>query len=269
MSEENATVGTKRIEAEARRKYSGAFYDPATLVRSPGEAPEGYFDRLLALKIELVRRFGSGRRTLDLCCATGEHLVEVLDLVSEGFGLDFSMPLLERAVTRRSDDGNAQGLFLCGNARQLPLASGRFGLVYSFSSLYIVTRVEDCVAEIGRVLEPGGVAILEFGNLRSLNTLVCRAHSETSAPCHIGFERMGAMLRDCGFEILEHRAFQILPMWGEKPRWLRPLLGPWARGLMERVVGGKMVDEWICGLPLVKRLAFRHVFVCRRAEGNG
>jgi hypothetical protein len=54
-------------------------------------------------------------------------------------------------------------------------------------------------------------------------------------------------------------------MWGDRPWWLKPLLHPvWTRLLAIRIKG-RMLDEWISSLPLLRRFAFRHVLLCEKA----
>jgi SAM-dependent methyltransferase len=264
MGATNTKESDRRIEEETRRKYSGATYKPDTVMRRSGPDSD-YFNRIAKLKIALVRENAKGRRVLDLCCATADHLFAIADLPLMGVGLDFSLPFLKHAVSRLREQRLPAGpAFICGNARRLPFADASFGLVYSFSSLYYVPRVGESLAEIGRVLEPGGIAILDLGNLWSLNTFVSRSYAETSAPFHLSPARMKQIIAAAGLQILEHRAFQILPLWGNRPRWLRPLLHPFWKRLMEKTLGGRMIDEWLCRLPGVRSLAFRHLFVCRR-----
>jgi hypothetical protein len=71
-------------------------------------------------------------------------------------------------------------------------------------------------------------------------------------------------IRQAGLVIADHRAFQILPMWSDRPKWLKPLLWPGWAHLMQKKIGPKMLDEWISNLPGLKLLAFRHIFVCEK-----
>jgi len=252
------------IEADTRRKCSGSFYSADEIMRAGRGPATDYFARLDRIKQDLTARHARGHRTLDLCCATGDHLLHHSQAVPVGVGLDFSLPFLGRAASQARQRQIQNAFFLCGNARRLPFPDQSFGFVYSFSSLYIIPHVGEALLEIRRVLEPGGAAVFDLGNRWSLCALVSRAHTETAAPCCIGVPAMKRLIADAGLEILSHRAYQILPLWGRKPKWLRPLLHPFWKSLLEKTVRGRMIDEWICQLPGVRILAFRHLFVCRR-----
>ena len=72
------------------------------------------------------------------------------------------------------------------------------------------------------------------------------------------------MLSQNGLSVIEHRAFQILPLWADRPGWLWPLLHPKWKKLMAHRVRGRMIDEWISNLPGLKSLAFRHIIVAEK-----
>jgi hypothetical protein len=75
---------------------------------------------------------------------------------------------------------------------------------------------------------------------------------------------MVRMIHDAGMRIVVHRKFQLLPMWGDRPSYLKWLMLPPVIAFMAREIGGRMLDEWVSSLPLLRRYAFRHVFVCER-----
>jgi ubiquinone/menaquinone biosynthesis C-methylase UbiE len=256
---------TEAIDRESRRKYSGEKYNPQTIMKSATvKSGDDYFDLLTRRKVEILLPYVEGRRVLDLCCATGQTLFAIANRIAYGVGLDFSMPFLEASERERRASKYEHLRFACGNARQLPLRNESVDVVYSFASLYGIPRLGDTMREIGRVLVPKGIAVFDLGNLHSLNTLVCRAHKEIAPPCHVSLGTMRRAMSDAGLRIVEHRAFQMLPYWGSKPKALRPLLVPFWKRLAARTLRGRMLDEWIAKLPLARSLAFRHLFVCRK-----
>lgn len=226
------------------------------------DAPD-FVGRLLADRIATVRQYYAGGRALDLCCATGEHLLALSGAIENGIGLDFSHRYITSAKETTAKRAIANVDFVQGDAKAMPFKDQEFGLVYSFSSLYAIPRVEVAIGEVARVLRPGGVAVLDFGNRRSLNNYCLRYYDWPPIfPITVG--DMDRALRRSGLSILRRRCYQLLPLWADKPRWLTPLLHPlWARA-MSRRVGGRMVDEWISSLPGFRQLAFRHLIVCKK-----
>lgn len=249
------------IEAEQQAKYRGAVYQPETISVRPEERPVGYSPRMLALKLDLIREYCQGDSLLDVGCSTGLQLAALAPGRRLAVGVDFSFPFLEHASKVH---GGAMQL-VCGNARALPLATGSVTGAYSLASLYTIPDVGEVIAEIGRVLRPGGRCVLDMGNVRSLNNIVVRAYPELAAPCHVPVADMIRMIHDAGMRVLVHRTFQILPMWGDRPARLKWLMSRRVIAFMAREVAGRMIDEWVSSLPILRRYAFRHVFVCERA----
>jgi demethylmenaquinone methyltransferase/2-methoxy-6-polyprenyl-1,4-benzoquinol methylase len=102
-------------------------------------------------------------RVLDLCCGTGDMTAALLKLRPAGgvpvTGLDFSAQMLNRA---RSKYATANAVWVEGDAMHLPYADASFELVTAAFGFRNLSNYAEGLAEIHRVLAPGGrVAILE------------------------------------------------------------------------------------------------------------
>jgi ubiquinone/menaquinone biosynthesis C-methylase UbiE len=227
-----------------------------------------YSDNLLKTRLEMVRFYAHHSSMLDVCCATGQHLMGFADEMQTCTGVDFSLPYLQKAYEDKNTKGLENTCYACSDVRRMPFRSNSFDVAYSFSSLYVIQGVDDVISEIARVLKPGGKGILDLGNLYSLNVIVINAyHKELGWAQHyaISVPAMKRMIHQAGMRIVEHRAFQILPLWGgDRPSWLGMFLAPFWTKLLTREVGGKILDEWISNLPVFKQFAFRHIFVCEK-----
>lgn len=255
----------KALEEDTRHKFDGGCYDPRHICAFPDDPATAhtFSSTVLAEKLRLVEERAAGADVLDLCCGTALHLTRITGMARTCIGADFSQSFLGYAKANLAPVIGDR--LVCANARGLPFADQCFDLVYCFSALYCIPAVDEAIAEIARVLRPGGTAILEMGNLNSLNTLVCRSYPDFANPCYIPVAQMKRIFRQTGLTIVQHRAFQLLPMWSDRPRWLGPLVSPRAFALMTRRIGGRMLDEWVCMIPFVRPFAFRHLFVCERA----
>lgn len=132
-------------------------------------------NHLLSLNIDRRwRRFTIGRLrdllarpdalALDLCCGTADLTLE-LEPYTRVIGCDFCHPMLVIGNEKlgRNPEHAARAILTEGNAMQLPFASGSFDVVTIAFGLRNLERVDQGLAEILRVLKPGGrVAILEF-----------------------------------------------------------------------------------------------------------
>ena len=105
-------------------------------------------------------------RVLDVPCGQGRHAHLLAEAGFDVTGLDYSRPLLERARAR----GTGRTLrYRQGDMRRLPPAwSGRFDAVVNlFTSFGFFAETADderVVAELARVLQPGGVLVWHGGN---------------------------------------------------------------------------------------------------------
>jgi demethylmenaquinone methyltransferase/2-methoxy-6-polyprenyl-1,4-benzoquinol methylase len=134
-------------------------------------------------------------RVVDLACGTGDLAAEAARAGARVVGIDVSMGMLRMARGRR-----AGALLVRGSGDALPVQSGTIDGVTCGFALRNFVAVEPVLAEIARVLRPGGrVAFVEVDAPTS--SLVARAH-------RLYFERLvpfvGAMLSD-------RRAYEYLP----------------------------------------------------------
>ncbi|MBF0280269.1 MAG: bifunctional demethylmenaquinone methyltransferase/2-methoxy-6-polyprenyl-1,4-benzoquinol methylase UbiE [SAR324 cluster bacterium] len=105
---------------------------------------------------------------LDLCCGTGDIAHRLLRAVPQGrvCALDFSQGMLHVAKQRGMATGESP-VFLQGDAIRLPIPSERIDAVTIGYGLRNVTDLSACLAEILRVLKPGGVLVsLDVGKVR-------------------------------------------------------------------------------------------------------
>src|SRR3546814_11221425 len=96
------------------------------------------------------------------------------------------------------------------------------------------------MAETGRVLRPVVRCVLDLVNSRSLNAICVRAYTELPPTFHVTVTEMERLCRENGLRIIEHRRFQLLPLWAGKPRWMWPLLHPAWKNLMSRRTGSRI-----------------------------
>jgi demethylmenaquinone methyltransferase/2-methoxy-6-polyprenyl-1,4-benzoquinol methylase len=101
---------------------------------------------------------GHGDRVLDVCCGTGDLALAAAEAGGEVTGLDFSEPMLARARAKAP-----QIEWVEGDALALPFADGSFDAVTIGFGLRNLADEERGLAELRRVLRPGGkLAILEI-----------------------------------------------------------------------------------------------------------
>jgi SAM-dependent methyltransferase len=131
------------------------------------ERHHGYHRLIDELELELVRKYGAARDVFEAGCGTGLLLREAATFARSAVGLDLSRGMLAPA--------RARGLQVVqGSLTDVPLPSASFDLVYSMKVLAHVPPIERAVAELARLVRPGGHLLLEFYNPWSLRTLAKR-----------------------------------------------------------------------------------------------
>ena len=110
-------------------------------------------------------RLRPGMSALDVCCGTGDLALELARRVGpQGrvVGCDFSEPMLELA-RRKADERGARADFQWADALDLPYGDGEFDAVTVGFGVRNLADLERGVAELARVLRPGGhLVILEI-----------------------------------------------------------------------------------------------------------
>jgi SAM-dependent methyltransferase len=223
-------------------------------------AERGYDAEMIRIRLQYIQEYGAGRDVLDLCCGGGAYLMPALPAVRSAVGLDFSRNLLKGFQQALGGAGADRLRLVEGDALRLPLGDNGFDFVFSYCSLYHIPRLDLALAEIGRVLRPGGYAALELGNSASLN------HG-WAKPFSVPYSDILGWLKAAGLETVEHRSLQIVPLYGVPRRllFLLPFFHPRWKRLFGIKVRGRMLDEWISSSPLLRRLAFRQFFLVKKA----
>ena len=104
---------------------------------------------------------GDGARVLELGCGAGTYVRLLAKRGHPVIGLDYSLPSLRRAVIA---DASQAGDYVAGNASGLPFRSGAFKAVTCIGVLQALDKPRTAIAEIARVLEPSGIAMVETLN---------------------------------------------------------------------------------------------------------
>jgi len=254
------------MKSNPNKLIYNTFYVPAQLEFAPATPYDAW---MIDLRRSLVRKYCIGKDALDLCCGSGTYLVDLLGDVKWIVGLDFSRNLIDAAAQKISSKVPSVATLVEGDAQCLPFVDECFDTVFSLASLYYVPDVRQAIGETARVLRPGGVAILDLGNSRSLATLtgvLSHALYGWAKSYAIPYKEILKAITSAGLVIEQHHASQILPLFG--PRLVQMLL-PFSISLFKYPlglkVGGRTLDSILCNMPLLRRVAFRHLFVLRKS----
>jgi ubiquinone/menaquinone biosynthesis C-methylase UbiE len=252
-------TGHEMPDAEIRSRYE-------RLTGRGGLGPE-FNARVLALAGDLT-----GRRVLDVGCGQGELLRGAgARFECARTGVDFAVTRLSAAM----DGARPIRLVAHDLARPLPFADGAFDVVFCTETLEHLKGPAACLAEIRRVLAPGGRLIVSVPNATGFfpfnrlgwlvpghwlrSRLLPYEHPDnTDQPIDTSFNYREIMnlLRGAGFEVEAATGYRYL-------RYLQML--PGIRSAYAIVYPA--VERW---LPRVsgQRLAYNVILRCRRSEAH-
>ncbi|HVZ88960.1 MAG TPA: methyltransferase domain-containing protein [Polyangia bacterium] len=222
------------------------------------ERHHGYHRLIDELELDLVRRFGAGREVFEAGCGTGLLLREAARVAKRAVGLDLSRGMLGPA--------RARGLQVVqGSLTDVPLPSASFDLVYSMKVLAHVPPIERAVAELTRLVRPGGHLLLEFYNPLSLRYLAKRlagpgriaADGTTESDVYTRFDTLAraSSYLPAGVDLIATRGVRVVTPVPHVFRWppLARLFG-WA-------------ERAACDMPVVRNLGGFLILVAQKRAG--
>jgi ubiquinone/menaquinone biosynthesis C-methylase UbiE len=241
-------------------------YSNDNLKISPESLKYAYDRYVISHRFKLLEKYTYGHEVLDLCCGTGAYAIPILDKVQRLYGVDFSDTMLKGFVENLGGSIPPKLYLIKGDAASIPLRDSCVDVVYSYTSLYNVPDIRSVYLDVSRVLRHSGRAILEVGNRWSLSRFVNNHNHKHSQWARDFSPSLGfhvSCLREAGFTIVNHICRQILPMYGAPLGlfYLYPLLMPQWKYLMGIMIKGRLLDEIISGFPVLRPLAFRHIFI--------
>ncbi|MFZ5432993.1 MAG: class I SAM-dependent methyltransferase [Calditrichota bacterium] len=151
-----------------RGKESGEWYqqwfdeDYLALYAHRDEAEARQFVNVLWSALELY----PGVRVADVPCGAGRHSQAFAARQAQVVGMDLSPAMLNRAQENLDKDQRSPW-FVRGDIRQIPLAGGFHVVTNIFTSIgYFKDEADNqkAFAELGRLLAPGGVLVLDVVN---------------------------------------------------------------------------------------------------------
>ena len=159
----------------------------------------------LTLRLAELAAIAPGQRVIDVACGTGATaLLLAREYGAEAVGVDLGIRTIERAQREAAALGLAdRARFVHGDAEALPLADATFDVALSECSLCTFPDKRHAVAEMARVLRPGGTiavadVVAELDTLpAALRTAAARVACIADAQTEDGY---AALLRTAGYE---------------------------------------------------------------------
>jgi SAM-dependent methyltransferase len=123
--------------------------------------PDSPFVRRPAGTVDQLEPLDDDMLVLDLCCGAAHAAEVVAPRVRQVVGVDLTPDLLRLGAERLVAAGVTNVLLQEGNAQALPFVADSFALAYCFASLHHVGDPDAAVAELARVVVPGGRVVVQ------------------------------------------------------------------------------------------------------------
>ena len=138
---------------------------------------------------------------LDIGCGTGAAVRDASPTVTRAVGFDLSPAIITRARELAATLANVE--FVEGDVSgSLPFADGEFTAVLCTTAFHHFARPQETVAEIARVLAPGGRSLIADANRSHPAVFMLDPLLRMFQPSHVGFRRLAQLrsdLRRVGF----------------------------------------------------------------------
>lgn len=167
-------------------------------------------------EIALVKQIdaaGPADTVLDLACGPGIYAQAFAqdNPARTVIGVDVSEPMLRRAVDKAAALNLANITFIHGDACALPLQDGSVDVANCCGALHLFTDVQTVLAELGRIVKPGGrfSASLAWVGRTPWSRIKAALDGQFWRMHFFRREEIEALLDEAGFEPTVHHAHGI------------------------------------------------------------
>ncbi len=169
----------KMINQAAQNKFVSRHYDKSELWNKELYVNHThFFNRLLIRRKEYTFMLldklmpGLSGAAIDLGCGPGAYLEEFKRRGFEVYGIDISQEMLNTSKARLNiDEWTFQKNFKCCDFEEIPYESNLFNAAACIGVLGLMLSDDKAVAEIYRILKPGGIFLLAVENMMSLSNI--------------------------------------------------------------------------------------------------
>jgi SAM-dependent methyltransferase len=216
-----------------------------------GWSPVGLRQRVLAFERLLDEGlFAPDARVLEVGCGAGTYVRLLGKRGHEVVGLDYSLPTLGRAVEA---DPSRRGRYVAGEAYRLPFEPATFEAVMCIGVFQSLGEPGQALAEMARVLRPGGVLLVETLNpwnpLALARRVVARVRRRPALLLYSAPRVIERLMNANGVRPWRRMSVVLPPR--SLPRLEAVLVHPWVESPLRRIPGLRGLAAqafWLAGV---------------------
>lgn len=145
---------------------------------------------------------------LDVGCGTGAAVRDAAPTIARAVGFDLSPGMIAQARTRAGAEGLTNVEFREGDVSEpLPFADATFTALVCTTAFHHFPRPRDTVAEMARVLAPGGRLVIADANRRHPAVFALDLALRVAQPSHAGFRSPLQLMHDLAAAGLQRVSF--------------------------------------------------------------
>ena len=156
---------------------------------------------------KIYNNVNTGDTVLEVACGTGFVALKIADRASRVIGIDISVPMIDEAKKKVKDNGIDNVEFFVEDAYSLHFKNDIFDTVICNNALQNMKHPQKALAEINRVIKPGGrfissvVGVGEAPIFKMLFTIF-KPFIKIPVFHKLKLDEMVDMVRDSGFSIV-------------------------------------------------------------------
>lgn len=203
-------IRTKGYVDENQRIYQEVYKVDDYDVEAVSKA-EGFFKDMYDVRLSRLLALAKDKKVLDIGCGSGAYLVPLLEARIDVYGMDYAEQFVKKTKTFMKEEDLHR--IVHGDATDMRgiYADASFDMAYSISTLQYISKRNEFLFGLNRILRNGGIAVLEFGNSDSMNAIKLKTATKLRT-FDVGINQTISDLEDAGFLIVAVRMGQMFPM---------------------------------------------------------
>jgi len=218
----------------------------------------------------LLEHCNSNHSVLDIGCANGIYSIPLAKHCKQIIGIDINQKMIEQFNQKSTSNSITNVTCELKDASELhTLNKGPFDIIFSYSTLLLVPKIEHVLSTIPKIMSPNGVGLLDLTGKYNLSQRFWkkwysdRGHHTFNA---FSYRQIEKLLRDSGLSIIKSYGLGFCDQWKYLP-FINKVASKFS--IIDKffhIPIGNDIDYFISNLPIIKHFANRWLIVVRKSD---